>query len=144
MKIHDAIKAWVDRVSLIDETSRMPECPFAKEAWKNDRVEVYRDNGFLKSNCTSKSSTITPGHLAMVVFNPENYDSGYVSDIAEQLNKLFPNLLFLATHPDNEFPSHPTLGVIFIQHKAEMIEAVNKLRKTTYYDSEPLPEWYIE
>lgn len=138
-----AIKTWVDRISRIDEASGMPECPFAREAWNRRRVHIHNiENGFLLSQCAAIAASVRKNHLFMVVFDTTAYSADRIAEVAEELNSRTHDILFLATHPDSDSPSHPTLGVIFIQHKSEMVEAVNKLRKTTYYDNEPLPEWY--
>jgi hypothetical protein len=118
----------------------MPECPFARMA--DIRFHIARTELLLTSLRLSRD--LKPKQVIVLNFDPDKFSLGRVEDDVDRLNLLLrsKDRIILFTHPDSDEPSHPELGIVFIQHRSDMISSVNILRRTSYYDSKSLPEWY--
>jgi hypothetical protein len=135
------IEKWIGKLSQPSKAHNgMPECPFAKGAdvvYRAARHEILLTSLRL-------SRDLKPRQIIMLSFNPGSFSLKRIEDDVDRLNQLLKSKdrIVLFTHPDSDEPSHPTLGIVFIQHRSEMISAVNILRRTSYYDTMSLPEWY--
>ncbi len=118
----------------------IPECPFARSAsilYMAARTELLLTTLRL-------SRDLKPKQIILLNFNPKKFTLSMVEDDVDRLNRLLSrkDRIILFTHPDSDEPSHPSLGIVFIQRRSDMITAVNILRRTSYYDNKSLPEWY--
>jgi hypothetical protein len=119
-----------------------PTCPFAQNALAKNKVVLEYCGPYLLDRLHRLTYIEPSVDVYVLEFIPHLYDADLLDTIVEQLNTTHPYLLVLATHPKHDDPSHPTLGLVFVQRKADMIAAVDYLRTTSYYDNNPLPEWY--
>jgi hypothetical protein len=140
------VERWISQLSEPNpKFGGQPECAFAQNAWRKATVE-FEDCGLNLLDRLLDISTgyVEEGKVHLLKFDVDGYYADLLDDIVAYYNELQPHLLFLATHPLHDEPSHPTLGLVFVQRKADMIAAVDYLRTTSYYDNNPLPEWYVE
>jgi hypothetical protein len=140
-------ESWIEKLSEPSaKFGGMPECPFAKRAWQEAGVVFENCEWRAVKRLTQIVCSFDPddSRVHVLSFTPEAYDHDLIENIVDGTNTCWPHLLVLATHPNDDAPSHPSLGLIFIQRRADMIAAVDALRETPYYDNNPLPEWYTE
>lgn len=140
------LKAWIKQLSKPNpKFGGMPECPFARSAMEQGKVVLkncYQSLAYHIWLVDDKGAETDKVYLLM--FDTDWYSAGEIDGIVDYYNRIYLHLLILAAHPKHDEPSHPTLGLVFIQRKADMIAAVDYLRTTAYYDNNPLPEWYLE
>jgi hypothetical protein len=119
------------------------ECPFAKRAWDEGRVSLYSvGSNPLDEILALALSDFDRGRIILLAFDPEKLALATVEDAVADANEILTGCLVLFTHPHDSDPSHPTFGLIFIQHKSEMMQAAGLLARTGYYDTRQYPEWY--
>lgn len=123
------IKDWIDRISKPnDELGGFPVCPFASGA----PFQLIKTDG-----------TITPpsNDFEVIIYRlPDTFTQDEVCSIAENYNKLFPNLVFLPDPKDRytEINGVQTnnghANVILCQPRKKLEAARKNLVNTKYYD----------
>ena len=112
----------------------LPPCPYAKKAWVEGNVEVkmWKDFGSFRYDKWEKEVTI---YVMDPYISPE-----FLSQLAKNYNKLYPNYLFLEEHPDlvedvgGFVVNQGELILLIVQERKPLEEARYKLQGTTYYD----------
>ena len=112
----------------------LPPCPYAKKAWLDGNVEVkmWKDFGSFRYDKWEKEVTI---YVMDPYTSPE-----FLSQIAKNYNKLYPDYLFLEEHPDlvedvgGFVVNQGELILLIVQERKPLEEARDKLQGTTYYE----------
>ena len=112
----------------------LPPCPYAKKAWIEGNVEVkmWKDFSSFRYEKWDKEVTI---YVMDPYTSPE-----FLSQIAKNYNKLYPDYLFLEEHPDlvedvgGFVVNQGELILLIVQERKPLEEARNKLQGTTYYE----------
>ena len=112
----------------------LPPCPYAKKAWIEGNVEVkmWKDFGSFRYDKWDKEVTI---YVMDPYTSPE-----FLSQIAKNYNKLYPDYLFLEEHPDlvedvgGFVVNQGELILLIVQERKPLEEARDKLQGTTYYE----------
>lgn len=140
----EILTQWIDELAKPNpKYGRQATCPFAQNAWRQGSVE-YEDCGQVLFNRLYRAVNghVDSRKMHLLEFDPASYEIDLLSWVVEQINNDHPHLLVLYIHPDDDEPSHPTLGLVLIQRRDDMMAALEALRKTAYFDNNPLPEWY--
>ena len=124
------LKNWVDRITKSQEAlGGMSVCPFAKKA----EFEIIETDG---SNIDPP-----PWDFELIIYKlPSDYTEAEVFAIAEEYNKLYPNMIFLPDPKDrNTFingvqTNNGEFNLILCQWRDNLNTARKKLLKTSYYD----------
>lgn len=124
-----AIKDWIARIAKpASELGGMAACPFAKAA----EYTVVNTDG----------SDIEPPPWAFDLYIyvlPDSYDQGTVISIANEYNKLFPDMVFLPDPKDRYTEingvqtNNGEKNIILCQWRDDLLAARDKLKKTKYY-----------
>ena len=112
----------------------LPPCPYAKKAWIEGNVEVkmWKDFSSFRYEKWDKEVTI---YVMDPYTSPE-----FLSQIAKNYNKLYPDYLFLEEHPDlvedvgGFVVNQGELILLIVQERKHLEEARDKLQGTTYYE----------
>ena len=112
----------------------LPPCPYAKKAWIEGNVEVkmWKDFSSFRYEKWDKEVTI---YVMDPYTSPE-----FLSQIAKNYNKLYPDYLFLEEHPDlvedvgGFVVNQGELILLIVQERKPLEEARDKLQGTTYYE----------
>ena len=139
-----AVEQWISELAAPNEKlAGQATCPFAQSAWREGRVE-YEDCDLVLLNRLYRvvSGFVASRKVHVLEFDPADYDADLLGWMVERINADHPHLLVLYIHPDDDEPSHPTLGLVLVQRRDDMMAAIEVLRKTPYFDNNPLPEWY--
>jgi hypothetical protein len=112
----------------------LPPCPYAKKAWIEGNVEVkmWKDFTSFRYDKWEKEVTI---YVMDPYTSPE-----FLSQIAKNYNKLYPDYLFLEEHPDlvedvgGFVVNQGELILLIVQERKPLEEARDKLQGTTYYE----------
>ena len=112
----------------------LPPCPYAKKAWLDGNVEVkmWKDFESFRYDKWEKEVTI---YVMDPYTSPE-----FLSQIAKNYNKLYPDYLFLEEHPDliedvgGFVVNQGELILLIVQERKPLEEARDKLQGTTYYE----------
>ena len=123
------IKDWINRISIPrSELGGMPVCPYAKTA----DFELIETDG---SNINPP-----PWDFELIIYKlPDTYTIAEVDQIAEEYNKLFPNMVFLAdprdriTEINHVKTNNGKYNLILCQWRYTLESARTKLKITDYY-----------
>jgi hypothetical protein len=123
------IKDWIDHISAPrPELGGMSVCPYAKTT----EVELIETDG---SNINPP-----PWDFELIVYKlPDSYTVAEVEQIAEEYNKLFPDIVFLAdpkdriTEINHVKTNNGKYNLILCQWRDNLESARAKLKNTNYY-----------
>lgn len=137
----------------------LPACPYAREAWKNDKVDVIEtDDLVLDTLEWANLFWYTEKDVLIVAsfFLPEMevFDS-FVEELNDKMGEAF-DLHFMGFHPDfgaedkeldflydhdweSEIPDEYCM--VFIQSLSKVVAASDKLEKLGYYEAYPEEEY---
>ena len=136
------LKEWIGRISENkDELGGFAVCPFAKK-YKSQYVpgaEIgYLPYGYI---CDYMDKNGHKEHEITVFVNKlKNLSNEECIDLVNNLNKKFPNFVFLKDHPDDPGfinginTSNQKYPIILAQPKSSLNDAREALKKTKYYD----------
>jgi hypothetical protein len=144
-----AVEQWISELAAPNpKFGGQATCPFAQSAWREGHLE-YEDcgRGQFRHGLLNRLYHVVYGFVGarkvhVLEFDPADYDVDLLAWIVERINAVHPHLLVLYIHPDDDEPSHPTLGLVLVQRRDDMMATIEVLRKTPYFDNNPLPEWY--
>lgn len=159
MTIENDIRSWSKEVLEVpgDLLGGLPPCPYAREAWKKNKVLVVEVESFYKSaeNYCSLFEELAKDVVIVSSFNiPELED--FYSFIERYLNVKYPKLHCMGFHPsygaeeanlnfltDNDWKSsvEKDYGMIFIQDLEKVVQASDKLKSLGYYKAYPKEEY---
>lgn len=125
----DKIKQWVDRISTPSPNiNNMPVCPFAKGA----EYELLDTDG--------SDINPPPWNFELIIYRlPNNYTQQEVIDIANEYNKIYPELVFLPDPKDKDTfingvqTNNGEYNLILCQWRDNLNTAREKLANTSYY-----------
>jgi hypothetical protein len=154
-KIAEEILAWSKHVLEVPSPhfAGLPPCPYAKQAWLEDRVLIL----FLAGNLQNLYSTISQFEdsvdIVIIVDPHPTSDTEKFHSYLDNLNDVISEGMFIdrdiwlmGFHPDDEASDfvedvnfEPVTNVrysmIFVQRLSKLQESADKLRKKGYYDS---------
>jgi len=134
----------------------LPACPYAKQAWKNNKVLVVETEyvyAEVMMNCASFEEL---NKDLVIVASYAIPDSDTFFDFVQSLNGIFPELHCMEFHPDygaedselgfltdNDWESdfEAPYCMIFIQNLEKVVEASDRLEQLGYYKSFPDDEY---
>jgi len=127
--LRESLIKWITKLSNPDNG---PICPYAMKAWLNNEV-VLEDDGKTIPDLIPLEDNVS---VCVVPRIGIDYDDLVM--ICYCYNKLFPDYLFLDTHPDEELTLRGQKTVweypaIIIQKKDELLEARSNLIKIGFY-----------
>ena len=135
-KIISQIETWISKVLDVPNSKfgDLPPCPYAKKAWVDGNVEVkmWKDFESFRYDKWEKEVTI---YVMDPYISPE-----FLSQLAKNYNKLYPDYLFLEEHPDlvedvgGFVVNQGELILLIVQERKPLEEARDKLQGTTYYE----------
>ena len=113
----------------------LPPCPYAKKAWLDGNVEVkmWKDFESFRYDKWEKEVTI---YVMDPYTSPE-----FLSQMAKNLNNLYPDYLFLEEHPDlvedvgGFVVNQGELILLIVQKRDHLEETRHKLQGTNYYEN---------
>ena len=159
MSIEDDLRNWSSQVLEVPNTvlGGLPACPYAKEAWKQNKVSVVETaNLGIETICQARKFDNT---YDLVVVASYTFPSQYAfTDFIEFLNDTFTknDLHIMGFHPDygaedadldflyeHEWESalEDEYAMMFIQSLSKVDDASLKLEKLGYYDVYPSDEY---
>ena len=112
----------------------LPPCPYAKKAWLEGNVEVRMWKDFTNFRYDKWDKEVT-----IYVMDPYTSPE-FLSQMAKNFNKLYPDYLFLEEHPDlvedvgGFVVNQGELILLIVQERKPLEEARDKLQDTTYYE----------
>ena len=134
--ITSKIEEWITRVLDVPNSKfgGIAPCPHAKKAWLDGNVEVkmWKDFESFRYDKWEKEVTI---YVMDPYTSPE-----FLSQMAKNLNNLYPDYLFLEEHPDlvedvgGFVVNQGELILLIVQERKPLEEARDKLQGTTYYE----------
>lgn len=118
----------------------LPPCPYAKKAWLEGRVAVHivkdtTDYSLTKENLDAGNDVI------VYIFNPATITPKELTNLTLELNKTYPELLFLEDHLDEvekvqDFVCNQgKYACIFAAKRDGVLQAREHLKTTNYYDN---------
>lgn len=158
MSIKSDIQRWSREVLEVPNKhlNGFPACPHAKQAWKDDAVEVVETDYIYTDSMGMCSAFSTLGKDVVVVASYTIPDIEEFNGFIEALNHTFPEIHCMQFHPeygpedadlefltDNEWESDidAPYCMIFIQSLEDIVRASDKLEKLGYYSAYPEDEY---
>jgi hypothetical protein len=159
VNIESDLRDWSSKVLEVPNAilGGLPACPYAKEAWKQNKVKVVETNTLgVESICQARKFDNT---FDLVVVASYNYPSAYAfTDFIEFLNDTFTknDLHIMGFHPDYgaedadldflyehdwESAIEKEYAMMFIQSLSKVDDASLRLEKLGYYDVYPEEEY---
>ena len=161
MSIKKDIMSWSKEVLEVpnEHLKGLPACPYAKEAWANDKVEVVEtddvisdtlDWATLFDNFDKDVAIIASFYIPEI----EVFES-FIEELNDTMGEAF-DLHFMGFHPDFgaedreldflydhdwESEIEGEYCMVFIQSLSKVVEASNKLEKLGYYEAYPQEEY---
>jgi len=151
-KICDEIKAWSKHALEVknDNFNGLPACPFAKKAWKDDKVTIIFKESEHYQDLYTVISTFTDVHDLIIIadtcYKPLKEFHDYIDSLNEAIAEgLFiqKDIWLMGFHPEEEQeavfedgfePLTDTLyAMIFVQRLSKLQESAEKLKKQGYY-----------
>jgi hypothetical protein len=157
--IESDVRSWSKEVLEVpgDLLGGLPPCPYAKEAWKKNKVLVVEVESFYKSseNYCKLFEELNKDLIIVASFNiPEPED--FYEFVENSLNVQYPKLHCMGFHPsygaeeanldfltDNDWESsvEENYSMIFIQDLKKVVQASDKLESLGYYKAYPKEEY---
>ena len=151
-KICDEIKAWSKHALEVknDNFNGLPACPFAKKAWKDDKVTViFKDSEHYQDLYTAISTFTDVYDLVIIAdtsYKPLKEFHEYIDNLNEAIANGFfiqKDIWLMGFHPEEEQepvfeenfkPLTDTVyAMIFVQRLSKLQESAEKLEKQGYY-----------
>jgi hypothetical protein len=129
MNLYDSLYKWVLRIS---SPELGPACPYALKSWINKEV-ILSDDGIPIPDLIPLSEGIS---VCIVPRLGIDYDD--LGLICDYYNEIFPEYLFLDTHPEEKLRLNGKKTVweypaVIIQRKQELLDARSHLYKIGFY-----------
>ena len=152
-KICDEIKAWSKHALEVknDNFNGLPACPFAKKAWKDDKVTVIFKDSEHYQDLYTVIATFTDVYDLVIIadtcYKPLEEFHNYIDRLNEVIAEGFfiqKNIWLMGFHPDEEQEEAVFEGgfepltdtryaMIFVQRLSKLQESAEKLEKQGYY-----------
>lgn len=161
MNIKKDIMDWSRNVLEVSNSylDGMPACPYAKEAWKRNRVDVIETDDVVADTLDWASLFDSADKDVIIIASYWLPDLEVFDDFIEELNGTMGetfDLHFMGFHPeygaedkeldflyDHDWESSLDYEycMVFIQSLSKVVEASNKLEKLGYYEAYPEEEY---
>ena len=152
-KICDEIKAWSKHALEVknDNFNGLPACPFAKKAWKDDKVTVIFKDSEHYQDLYTVISTFTDVYDLVIIadtcYKPLEEFHNYIDRLNEVIAEGFfiqKNIWLMGFHPDEEQEEAVFEGgvepltdtryaMIFVQRLSKLQDSAENLEKQGYY-----------
>jgi hypothetical protein len=134
----------------------LPACPFAKQAWREDKVLVIETDEFARDSHKFCGNFLGLGKDLVVIATYDIPELRDVSDLVEELNAAHPDLHCMQFHPDydagdaeldfltdNDWVSNEdqAYAMLFIQDLRAVVAASDRLELLGYYAAYPTDEY---
>ena len=156
--IEDDLRSWSREVLEVpnDHLKGMPPCPYAKEAWKKDKVLVVETDDIFDSTTVYTQFFAGFEKELIVVASFDLPDIEEFNGFVDELNRKEKTLHCMGFHPeysaedaeldflsDNDWVSsfNEDYCMIFIQDLETVVRASDKLEKLGYYKAYPESEY---
>lgn len=156
--IEDDLRSWSREVLEVpnDHLKGMPPCPYAKEAWKKDKVLVVETDDIFDSTTVYTQFFADFEKELIVVASFDLPDIEEFNRFVDELNRKEKTLHCMGFHPeysaedaeldflsDNDWVSsfNEDYCMIFIQDLETVVRASDKLEKLGYYKAYPESEY---
>ena len=156
--IEDDLRSWSREVLEVpnDHLKGMPPCPYAKEAWKKDKVLVVETDDIFDSTTVYTQFFAGFEKELIVVASFDLPDIEEFNGFVDELNRKEKTLHCMGFHPeysaedaeldflsDNDWVSsfNEDYCMIFIQDLETVVRASDKLDKLGYYKAYPESEY---
>lgn len=159
MNIEQDIKDWSKNVLEVPNSylKGIPACPYAKEAWKKNRVDVVETKEILEQTLNLAKDFDGESKDVLIIASYHLPDLEAFDSFIEVLNEGWGNdLHFMGFHPeygaeekeldflyDHDWESsiEGEYCMVFIQNLSKVVEASDKLEKLGYYETYPEEEY---
>jgi hypothetical protein len=156
--IEEDLRSWSREVLEVPNRhlKGLPACPYARQAWKEDKVLVTETDNIFSASMTACTLFSEFNKDLVVIASYEVPDINHLHGFVHGLNQCFPDLHCMEFHPDygaedaeldfltdNEWGSAVELPycMIFVQGLREVVVASDKLKTLGYYDAYPPDEY---
>ena len=156
--IEEDLRIWSREVLEVPNQSLkgLSACPYAKEAWKKDKVLVVETDDVYADSLRHCADFTTTGKELVVVASYNIPKLNKFNKYVKNLNILFENLHCMEFHPDygaedaeldflydNDWESSVSKPycMVFIQDLKQVVHASDKLQRLGYYDVYPEDEY---
>ncbi len=134
----------------------LPPCPYAKQAWANNKVSVVKTTNIYADALKFCSSFDGLGKELVVLASYDLPELSAFNEYVAQLNNIFPSLHCMEFHPeygaedaeldfltDNDWESsiEAPYCMLFIQDLELVVSASDKLKPLGYYKAYPKSEY---
>ena len=137
-EVNQWIEEWVDVLSKPDlETSGVPLCPFAKQAWHKGQVNVQIDEDLWGLVCREIAEFNYAYKVVMCVQEESNQDYFQLEASCYALNRWLRHTgkdLWLLSYQEDR-------SIVFIQTLSDLDDAADILQKLGYYDNYPADDY---
>ncbi len=129
MNLKESLYNWITKISSVQFG---PAWPYALKAWLNNEVVIVEDGSNIPDLIPMQNG------ISVCVVPRIGIDYDDLGMVCDYYNKIFPEYLFLDTHPEETLRlngnktvwEHPA---IIIQRKDELLEARSHLKKIGFY-----------
>lgn len=156
--IEDDLRSWSREVLEVpnDHLKGMPPCPYAKEAWKKDKVFVVETDDIVSATCNNTPFFYDYKIELLIIASFVLPDIEEFNGFVDELNRKQETLHCMGFHPgydaedaeldflsDNDWVSSfdEDYCMIFIQDLETVVRASDKLEKLGYYKAYPESEY---
>jgi len=156
--IENDLRSWSREVLEVpnEHLKGMPPCPYAKEAWKKDKVFVIETDDIISTTCNTTSFFYDYEKDLLVVASFNMPDIDEFNGFVDELNRKEETLHCMGFHPDydaedadldfltdNDWESSidKSYCMIFIQDLEQVVRASDKLKRLGYYEVYPESEY---
>ena len=156
--IEEDIRDWSREVLEVPNRhlKGLPACPYARQAWKEDKVLVIETDNIFASGLSECFSFYERGKDLVIVASYEIPDINHLNGFVYGLNQCFGDLHCMEFHPDydaedadldflleTEWESsiERPYCMLFIQDLEKVVTASDKLQALGYYDAYPPDEY---
>lgn len=161
MSIKKDLISWSEQVLEVpnDCLKGLPACPYAKEAWKKDKVEVVETDDVFEDTLSWIDLFENADKDVIIIASYYIPDievfEGFIEELNENMGEMV-DLHFMGFHPefgaedkdlefltDNEWQSELDYEycLVFIQSLTKVVKASDQLEKLGYYEAYPEDEY---
>ena len=158
IRIENDLRSWSREVLEVpsEHLKGMPPCPYAKEAWKKDKVFVVETDDIVSSTCNNTPFFYDYKIELLIIASFVLPDIEEFNGFVDELNRKEKTLHCMGFHPgydaedaeldflsDNDWVSSfdEDYCMIFIQDLETVVRASDKLEKLGYYKAYPESEY---
>lgn len=158
MSIEADLRSWSKEVLEVPNPhlGGLPACPFAKQAWREDKVLVVETDDFFVDGRKLCAAFADSGKDLVVIATYDIPDADEMNDFVGEMNAAHPDLHCMQFHPshdagdadlefltDNDWVSgeDQAYAMLFIQDLRAVVAASDRLELLGYYAAYPTDEY---